>query len=202
MKDKLQTILGLLIVGAIAFALIKGFYKRNFASPEFTVKKTTTISAPIKEALFWYEEDLEKLSGANLYSKLGAEDLQFIKPLYEDLKKTGLVSEQMKTMSERATQHMIELDAYRGTEPNVWELAKENGYPYIFKVMITDVVSKKLSGDIQSITYKFSLYNTETKALLWEGETVKLSGFFGGNSDNEKTFSVLHENLKKAKIIN
>lgn len=142
MKDKIQTALGLLIVGAFIFAIGGSIYRSMFSKPDFEVLKSTKISSPIKDALFWHEEELEKISFSEGVVSPVAERTDFIEPFYNVLKAKGMVNEEIKTMSGLATKKMIELDAYRGTEPNVWEIAKQNGKPYLFKVTITNVSSK------------------------------------------------------------
>jgi hypothetical protein len=201
MKGKIQGIVGLLIIGFLVFSLIRSIYNRNFADAEFKILKNPKISSPIKNALFWHEEELEKISDVMINAKLSAEEAFFIQPLYDDLKTTGMVSEHIKTMSDKATEKMIELDAYRGTEPNVWEIAKQSGKPYIFKIIITGVSAKKRTGDLESVKYLYSLYSTSDKTLLWEAETTKLAGFFGGMPDSEKSISTLKKYLKESKII-
>jgi hypothetical protein len=201
MKGKIQGIVGLLIIGFLVFSLIRSIYNRNFADAEFKILKNPKISSPIKNALFWHEEELEKISDVMINAKLSAEEAFFIQPLYDDLKTTGMVSEHIKTMSDKATEKMIELDAYRGTEPNVWEIAKQSGKPYIFKIIITGVSAKKRTGDLESVKYLYSLYSTSDKTLLWEAETTRLAGFFGGMPDSEKSISTLKKYLKESKII-
>jgi len=200
MKGKIQTIVGLLIVGLLVFSSIRGIYKNYFADPDFTVLKSTQMSSPIKDALFWHEEELEKIFFA-LSAQLSREELLFIEPLYEDLKTTGMVSEQIKTMSEKAVEKMIELDAYAGTAPDVWEIAEENGYPYIFKITITEAYGKKYTHDLTSVKYLFSLYDVSNDSLIWEAESTRLSGFLGEMPDGKKSVSVLKKHLKEAKII-
>ncbi|UIR57544.1 hypothetical protein LZQ00_06920 [Sphingobacterium sp. SRCM116780] len=199
MKGKIQGIIGLLIIGFLVFGAIKSIYNRNFADPEFRILKSAQISSPIKNALFWHEEELEKTSTIN--SKLSAEESFFIDPLYDDLKTTGMVIEQIRTMSEKATKEMIALDAYRGTEPDVWEIAKKNGNPYIFKIIITGATAKERTKDLESVKYLFSLYDTSIKSLLWEAESTRVAGFFGGMPESEKSISALKKYLKESKII-
>ena len=201
MKDKIQTLLGLFMVGFVVIGLIRSIYNRNFADPAFEILKSTEISAPIKNALFWHEEELEKVSSGMVNAKLSGEESFFIRPLYEALKNNGMVNEHISTMSDRATQRMIELDAYRGTEPNVWEIAKQNGKPYIFKIIINGVSAKKTSGDLNSVEYLYSLYNTSDGTLLWEAETMRLAGFFGGMPGSEESISILEKHLKESNII-
>jgi hypothetical protein len=201
MKGKIQGIIGLLIIGFLVFSLIKSIYKRNFAKAEFTILKTSKISTPIKNALFWHEEELEKTSTSMINAKLAGEEAFFLKPLFDNLKTTGMVSEAIKTMSDKATKKMIELDAYRGSEPNVWELAKQKAYPYIFKVIITKVSAKDRTGDLESVNYLYSLYNTADNTVLWEAETTRLAGFFGGMPNSENSISELKNYLKDYKII-
>lgn len=201
MKGKIQTLVGIIIVGLIVFGTIKSIYTRNFADPEFTVLKSTDLSSPINNALFWHEEELEKLMFGTAGAKLGTERDTFIKPLYDDLKTTEMVSQHMRTMSDKATKEMIALGAYKGTEPNVWDIAKTNGNPYVFKVIITNVDSKKSTGDLLSVSYLFSLHNTLDQSLIWEAESVRLAGFFGGMPDNGKLIAILKKHLKESNII-
>lgn len=199
MKDKLQTILGLLIIGVFVLAIGAAIYRSIFSKPEFEVRTSTAISSPIKNALFWHEEDLEKTADVIVGAKLGLERTDFIEPLYQALKTTGLVNEEIKTMSDVATKKMIELDAYRGTEPDVWEIAKQNGKPYIFKVAITNVSSRGM--DLKSVTYLFSLYNVATKSLIWEARTWRSAGFFGAMPESKETITLVEAKLKEAKLI-
>lgn len=201
MKGKIQGIIGLIIIGFLLYGGIKGIYSRNFAEPEFTVIKSTTISSPIKNALFWHEEDLEKRATVMMGAKLSAEDIDYITPLYENLKKTGMVGKHIKTMSDEATKKMIELDAYRGTEPNVWEIAKENGDQYLFKIVIKNAEGKRKTSDLESVTYRYSLYDVAKETLIWEAESPRRAGFFGGMPDPEKSIETLKKHLKEAKII-
>lgn len=200
LKEKLQMFLGLLIVGFFVISFFISLHKRNFAEPKFKVLKTTSISSPVNNTLFWYEEELEKIEfGISTY--LSKEGTNFTKSLYNELEKHGMVNDEIVTMSEKATQRMIELDAYRGTEPDVFQIAEQNDYNYIFKVYITDVSWKKRSKDLESVTYRFSLYDITRKEIIWEAETTRLSEFFGGMPDNQKTINALKEKLKEAKII-
>lgn len=201
MKDKLQTILGLLIVGAFIFAIGGGIYRSIFSEPDFEVLKTTKISTPIKGALFWHEEELEKTSDVMVGAKLGLERTDFIVPLFSALKTTGLVNEEIKTMSETATAKMIALDAYRGTEPDVWEIAKQKGKTYIFKTTITNVSARGATSDLKSVTYLFGIYDVANQSLIWEGRTWRSAGFFGGMPDGEETIALVEKKLKEAKVI-
>lgn len=201
MKDKLQTALGLLIIGVFVFAVGGSIYRSIFNEPDFEILTSTKISAPIKNALFWHEEELEKTSDAMVGAELGLERTDFIIPLFNALKTNGLVNEEIKTMSEDATKRMIELDAYRGTEPDVWEIAKQNGKAYIFKTTITNVSSRKGTSDLKSVTYLFSLYNVSTKSTIWEARTWRSAGFFGGMPEGDETIAVVQQKLKEAKII-
>ncbi|TKC01767.1 hypothetical protein [Pedobacter cryotolerans] len=201
MKEKIQGILGMLIIGVFIFAIGASIYRSNFSEPEFEVLKSTKISAPIKNALFWHEEELEKTSDVMVGAKLGLERTDFIEPLYHALKTTGLVNEEIKTMSDDATKRMIELDAYRGTEPDVWEIAKQNGKAYIFKTTITNVSSRKGTSDLKSVTYLFTLYDVTTKSTIWEAKTWRSAGFFGGMPKGEETITIIENKLKEAKII-
>jgi|GEM_PF-2114727 len=198
MKEKIQGILGLLIIGVFILAIGASIYRSIFSKPEFEVLTSTEISSPIKNALFWHEEELEKTSYVIVGAKLGLERTDFIEPLYNALKTSGLVTEEIKTMSDDATKKMIELDAYRGTEPNVWEIAKQSGKPYIFKTTITNVSSR--GSDLKSVTYLFSLYNVDTKSLIWEARTWRSAGFFGAMPDGKETITLVEKKLKEAKI--
>lgn len=199
MKDKIQTALGLLVVGVFVFAIGGSIYRGIFGKPEFEVLKSEKISSPIKNALFWHEEELEKVSFTEAVVSPTAERTDFIEPLYNALKAKGIVNEEIKTMSELATKKMIELDAYRGTEPNVWKIAEQNSKPYIFKVTITNVSSKGMN--LRSATYLFTLYNVSTKAVVWQARTWRSVNFFGVMPDAEETIALVEQKLKEAKII-
>lgn len=201
MKDKIQTILGLIIVGAFIFAIGGVIYRSIFSEPDFEVLKMAKISSPIKDALFWHEEELEKTSDVMVGAKLGLERTDFIVPLFNALKTTGLANEEIKTMSENATAKMIELDAYRGTEPDVWEIAKQKGKPYIFKTTITNVSSRSGTSDLKSVTYLFSIYDVANQSLIWQAKTWRSAGFFGGMPDGEETIALVEKKLKEAKVI-
>ena len=201
MKEKIQGILGMLIIGVFVFAIGTSIYRSNFSEPEFEILTSTKISAPIKNTLFWHEEELEKTSDVMVGAKLGLERTDFIQPLYNALKTTDLVNEEIKTMSEDATKRMIELDAYRGTEPDVWEIAKQNGKAYIFKTTITNVSSRKGTSDLKSVTYLFTIYDVTTKSVIWEARTWRSAGFFGGMPKGEETITIIENKLKEAKII-
>ncbi|WAC42592.1 hypothetical protein [Pedobacter sp. SL55] len=200
MKDKIKTALGLLVVGVFVFAIGGAIYRGIFGKPDFEVLKSAKISSPIKNALFWHEEELEKVSFTEAVVSPTAERTDFIEPLYNALKARGMVkNEEIKTMSELATKKMIELDAYRGTEPNVWEIAEQNGKPYIFKVTITNLSSRGM--DLKSVTYLFNLYDVATKAVVWQARTWRTAGFFGGMPDAEETITLIEGKLKEAKVI-
>jgi spore coat protein U-like protein len=63
------------------------------------------------------------------------------------------------------------------------------------------VSAKKRTSDIESISYRYSLYETSSKSLIWEAESSRLAGFFGGMPDSEKTIAELEKYLKEAKLI-
>lgn len=199
MKDKIQTVLGLLIIGAFVFAIGGSIYRSIFSEPDFEVLKSTEISSPMKDALFWHEEELEKISFSEGVVSPTAERTDFIEPLYNALKAKGMVSEEIKTMSELATKKMIELDAYRGTEPDVWKIAEQNAKPYIFKVAITNVSSR--GTNLRSVTYLFSLYNVSTKEIIWQARSWRSINFFGGMPNGEELITLVEGKLKEAKVI-
>ncbi len=195
MKSKIQTIIGVIIVGLLVVGVGRSIYNRNFAEPAFNVVKQSSVSQPVKNALFWHEQELEKTA---FEVELTAESSSFTEYLYEELKNAGVLSEKIITMTKKATQKMIELDAYRGTEPNVWQMAKQQGYSYIFRVFITKA---NIRRHLDNVTYKFSIYDVNNKTLIWEGEIERMAGFFGGMPDNEQSVSVLKKHLKEAKIM-
>ena len=202
MKEKIQGIIGLLIIGFFLFGFGKFIYNRNFADAEFTILKPSQISVPVKGALFWHEAELEHTAGNSMLgAKLTAEESFYIKPLYEDLKKTGMVSEYISTMSDLATEKLIALDAYSGKEPDVWAMARQNNFPYVFKVVISSFSGKNRTSNLERATYRYSLYTTDKK-LLWEVESPRLAGFLGGMPDSKNTIADLTKQLKEAKIIN
>ncbi|MDR2148669.1 MAG: hypothetical protein LBE91_19685 [Tannerella sp.] len=201
-KGKIQTVIGFLVIGFLIFGLVRGCYNRNLADP-VTVVTSGRVASPVKNALFWHEKELEKTAFA-FSSELSLEESLFIQPLYEDLKATGLVSEQITTMSEIAVEKMIELDAYpdTGTEPDVLEIAEEGGYPYIFEITITEAKGKKNTNDLNSVKYLFSLYDVPNDSILWEAESTRLSGFWGGGMPKgDKLIAALKKHLKEANII-
>ncbi len=199
MKNKIQIGVGAVIVLFLVFSFFRSVYNRNFAEPEFKVLKEASVSNPIKNALFWYEQELEKIT-FQVTAELSSEGSNFTQELYKELKNKGLVNDEITTMSEVATKKMIELDAYRGTEPNVLEIAQQKGYSHIFKVIMTHVDWKR-SG-LSSVTYQFGIYDIEKQTLIWKGEMKRLSSFFSsGMPNNEKSISVIEKQLKEAKII-
>ncbi len=94
---------------------------------------------------------------------------------------------------------MIELDAYRGTEPNVWKIAQEKGYSHIVMVTIVDARWKR--NKLENATYQISIYATGDKALIWEGKIERLAGFFGGMPESDASIAAIKKALKEAKII-
>ncbi|MGV3546396.1 MAG: hypothetical protein ACO1N4_04980 [Pedobacter sp.] len=198
MKGKIQGAIGLLIIGFIVFGLVRSIYSRNFADEEVTVLTPSKNQAPIKNALLWYEMELEKTL-PSVSAHLNAEEMFFVQPLYNSLKPTGMVSDYIKTMSEKATARMIELGAYSGKEPDVWQMAKDKGYPYVFKVVISNASAKSRSNDLESLTYLYSLYNVADSSVVWEAKSTRLAGFFGG-MNAEKSVSALTKQLKASKI--
>ncbi len=124
-KEKLNILGGVLIVGFLLFGLARSVYNRNFADGKLhVIQEASGQISPIKHALFWHEQELEKLSGNHA---LSLEETYFIKPLYTSLEATGLVSEELQTMSDKALHRMIELGAYSGEQTDVWALAQYNG---------------------------------------------------------------------------
>src|SRR6218665_3220858 len=107
MKDKILGILGLLIIGVFILAIGASIYRSIFSKPDFKILKSTKISSPIKNVLFWHEEELEKTSFTTGTVSPTTERSNFIEPLYHALKATGMVNEETKTMSEIATRKMI-----------------------------------------------------------------------------------------------
>lgn len=203
--EKLQTIVGGILVLGIVFGLGRSLYNTYFGEQEFTILKATQQASPIKNALFWYEEELEKTSHSSVAVKLSTEADNLVNPLFDNLKNKGLVVDRIKTMSDVAKQKMTELGAYatwKGEpEPTAWEIAEENGNPYLFKVTIIDVTSTRRSNDLQGVKYQFTIHKVADKSIIWQGETTRLGGFFGDMQDPEKTISVLNEHLKEIKII-
>lgn len=200
LKGNLQAIIGMIFIGFIVVSIVRSVYNRNFAEPKFKILQSTPISSPINNSLFWYEEELEKIEpGIGIHLSVDGSD--FTKSLYNELKINGMVNDEIKTMSEKATQRMIELDAYRGTEPDVLRIAEQKKIRYIFKVFISGANWKERTNDLQNVTYRFSLYDITEKKIIWGAETTRLSGFFGGMPDSEKTVNVVKKNLKEAKII-
>lgn len=200
LKDKLKSIIGLIFIVVFIIGFVRSVYNRNFADPEFKILKSTPISSPIKNTLFWYEEELEKIE-PGIGHHLSIDGSNLTESLYSELNICGMVHGKMKTMSEKATQEMIELDAYRGKEPNVIKIAEQKNYHYVFKVVISDASWKKRTNDLQNVTYHLSIYNVAEKKLIWEAEIIRLARFFGGMPDNEKTIAVIKKNLKEEKII-
>ncbi len=119
MKDKIIGFVGLLAIGLFFLSMFKSIYTRYFSEPEFKIIKNSKNIISIKESIFWYETSLEKTSTSMISANLSREESLFVKPLFDNLKTVGMVNEYITTMSASATQKMIELDAYRGTELNV-----------------------------------------------------------------------------------
>ena len=201
MKGKIQAFVGLVLIALVAFGIVKGIYTRNFVEPEVEIIESMDDLSVVKNALFWYEEELEKTSTGRIGSRLSSEGSSFTKSVYNSLEKTGMVNDYITTMSEAATKRMIELNAYRGTEPNVWQIAKQNEYPYIFKVVILNMNYREKSGDLVDVEYQFSLYDTFNNSLVWQAKSTRLSGFFGGMPENSEMVSILKNKLKQSKII-
>lgn len=203
--EKLQTIVGGILVFGILIGLGKSLYDTYFGEQEFTILKSTQQASPIKNALFWYEEELEKTSYLSVAAKLSKEANNLVNPLFDNLKNKGLVVDRITTMSDVAKQKMTETGAYatwKGEpEPTAWEIAEENGNPYLFKVAIIDVTSARRSNDLQSVKYQFTIQKVADKSIIWQGETIRLGGLFGDMQDPEKTISALNEHLKDIKII-
>ncbi len=197
-KEKLNILGGVLIVGFLLFGLARGVYNRNFADGKLhVIQEASEQISPIKHALFWHEQELEKLSGNHA---LSLEETYFIKPLYKSLEAAGLVSEELQTMSDKALHRMIELGAYSGDQTDVWALAKEYHYPYLFKLEITQV-KRQRDGGLKNVIYLFSLYETSSQTLLWQAETERLAGFFGKMPGGEKTIELLIQHLQACNII-
>lgn len=202
MKDILNSILGILILGFLVFGIVRSVYKRNFAEPEFTIIKSEKTTTPITNALFWYELEIEKTASGMINAKLANEENDFIKPLYDTLYNAGMTNHFIKTMSKKATKAMIELDAYRGEEPNVWQIANQNGHKFIFKVMMTNVKvsNRRIRNDIKSIVYQYSLYDATNRRLIWQAEATRLANFYGGMPDGNESISYLRNQLKKSNL--
>ncbi len=199
MKGKIQGIIGLLVIVFLVIGVIRSVYNRNFKSPDFKIIKSDKISVPIKNALFWYEQELEK-TAFSLSNKLSAEEVSYVSPLFDALKEEKMVNEYIKTLSEIAVKEMIALDAYRGSEPNVIEIAKQQNFSYIFKIIITGASGKK-SNDLTNVDYKYSIYDVKENKIIWLAESTRLSKFFGGMPESDKSISVLKKLLKDSKII-
>ncbi len=173
MKAKIQTFIGLIIIGAFVFGIGRSVYN-HFTKETLVVTTDTHSGELVKDALFWYEESLEH-TAFNVGYLLKAQELSFIKPMYDNLAAIGVVDEYIKTMSEEATEKLIELDAYRGSEPNVWEIALQEGYSYIFKITIVE--ARKRYNDLTKVKYLCRLYKVSEQSIIWEATFDQTAGF-------------------------
>ena len=196
--EKIQGIVGVILLVAFVLGIIMTIYRKFTEVPEIEILKSTTVATPAKNVLFWYEEGIEKTDPL-VGRHLSFDGSSFSKSLYTSLKEKGMATEEITTMSEEATKKMIELDAYRGQEPDVLAIAEEKGFPYIFKIIILSGSTRSMS--LRSATYQFSLYDVSAKTLIWEAQTTRSAGFFGGVPDNEETVSHVENHLKEAKIL-
>lgn len=205
LKEKFQTIIGLVLIVGISYGLGKSIYTSYFDEPEFSITKSIRMGKPVENALFYYEEELEKISSPMVSAKLSSEGDNFTNALYDNLKSKGLVKERVKLMSDIAIQKMTELGAYATfggkPEPTAWDIAQDGGFRYMFKIVIIGAQTAKRTNDLQSVRYQFTLYDVENKSILWQGETLRNSEFFGGMPDGEKTITTLNQYLKEANII-
>lgn len=198
MKEKIQKLIGLLVLVAFVCGAAWSFYNRSVADPKLEILNSTNVSGPISGALFWHEKDLEK-TAFEVAAALTGESAQFTKELYATLSAKSTVNSEITTMSDSATKKMIELGAYKGSEPDVWKIAADKKIPYIFKVTITNAEWK--GKNLRNVTYQLSLYQTKDRKLIWQGKIERLAGFFGGMPDSKAAVSVIESHLQEAKII-
>lgn len=198
-KEKASIILGAILVGIVVIGLSKSLYNRYVSDPVITSVKKGANATPVKNALFWYEMELERIaSNAN---KIRQEETDFVTPLYNDLKNNGIANEYMQTLSDRAVEVLTNQGDYYGQEPDVWAIAQEKGIPYIFKIVITDVEFTRRGSNVASASYLIHIYDTAHKKLIWEGKTTREAGVFDDMPSSEKYANALKKELQSAKII-
>ncbi len=98
MKEKMQTLIGLIIVVALVGGAGWSFYNRSIADPKLQVTTSHPVSGPISGALFWHETDLEKTAFA-VAATLTGESTQFTTELHDMLASKGVVSSERRIFS-------------------------------------------------------------------------------------------------------
>ncbi len=55
--------------------------------------------------------------------------------------------------------------------------------------------------NLKNVTYQLTLYETDSRNVIWQGDIERLAGFFGGMPDNAKALAVIQKHLQEANII-
>ncbi len=200
MNNKFGKILFVILISVGAFFVVQWLSTQHSTSPEIEVLQKSTVTSHVRDAIFWYQEDLEHTSKIMATVKIKGDALFLVTPLYEDLESKGMATEYIKTMSERATQKLIELDAYRGSVPDVFYEAKNSGVPYIFKVVVSEA-QMSMFDELDQITYLFSLYDTDSGRLLWQAQAQRQANFFHVMPPPEELIADLEKKMQEANIL-
>lgn len=92
------------IIGATITVIVLGFwiYNSYFGEPDFTILKSTKLASPVKNALFWYEKELEEITTDDIANHIKKDAGDVIPSLFEYIKSKGIITDRIEPLSETA----------------------------------------------------------------------------------------------------